>query len=181
MAAETKHEYRYLDGEAERRALIEDIKQVRRDVLQVADLVPPDKQYQPRYHRWSLAAMLGHLQLMDNLLMWLIDLGLVGVRVPVPLLMLNSFNDQMAQVYQRRVVATTIRGIQHKEGVIEAYILRLPVDKFSKLVYDPAQEVTLTVEQAVQEFFLYHWRHHLDTMRKVDDMHYEPPTGGTLV
>jgi hypothetical protein len=41
--------------------------------------------------------------------------------------------------------------------------------------------MTLTVEQAVQEFFLYHWRDHLNTMRQVDDIHYEPPTGRTLI
>jgi hypothetical protein len=181
MAEQQKRDYRYLDGEAERIALIEDIQKVRREVLQIASFVPPDQQFEPRYHGWSLAAMLGHLQLMDNLLMWAIELGIIGIRIPIPLSLLNQFNDRMAGVYRQRVIATTIQGIHKKEPAIEAFILRLPVDKFSKLVYDPALEVTLTVEQAVQEFFLYHWRDHLDTMRKVDDIHYEPPSGRTLI
>ena len=181
MAVEQKRDYRYLDGEVERQALIADIQKVRRDVLQIANFVPPDKQFEPRYHGWSLAAMLGHLQLMDNLTMWTVELGIVGIRLPVPLSLLNQFNDQMAGIYRQRRVATTIQGIHKKERAIEAFILRLPVDKFSKLVYDPALEVTLTVEQAVQEFFLYHWLEHLETLRQVDDIHYEPPAGRTLI
>lgn len=181
MAAQPKREYRYLDDEAERKALIADIQKVRREVLQIASFVPPDQHFVPRYHGWSLAAMLGHLQLMDNLLMWTVEMGILGIRLPLPLVLLNQFNDTMAGVYRKRMVATTIQGIQKKEHAIEAFILRIPVGKFSKLVYDPALEITLTVEQALQEFFLYHWRDHLDAMRKVDDIHYEPPTGRTLI
>jgi hypothetical protein len=181
MAAELKRDYRYLDGEAERLALIEDIKQVRRDVLRVADLVPKDKHHEPRYHGWSLGAMLGHLQLMDNLSMWVIELGILGVRVPVSAPLVDSFNDWMAGIYRGRVVETTIRGIQKKEKGIEEFVMRVPVDKFTRLVYHPILQVDLTVEQALQEVFLYHWREHLETMRKVDDMHYEPPTGNTPI
>jgi hypothetical protein len=181
MAAQPKRDYRYLDDETERKALIADIQKVRREVLQIASFVPPDQHFVPRYHGWSLAAMLGHLQLMDNLLMWTVEMGILGIRLPLPLVLLNQFNDSMAGIYRKRMVATTIQGIQKKEHVIEAFILCIPVDKFSKLVYDPALEITLTVEQALQEFFLYHWRGHLDTMRKVDDIHYEPPTGRTLI
>jgi len=181
METKLNRDYRYLDGEAERLALIEDIKQVRREVLKLADLVPKDKHYEPRYHGWSLAAMLGHLQLMDNLRMWAIELGILGIRVPISPYLLNSFNDTMAGIYRKRVVETTLRGIQKKERIIEDFIMRVPVDKFTKLVYEPAQEIDLTVEQAMQESFLYHWREHLETMRNVDDMHYEPPTGNSVV
>ena len=181
MSNEGVHrDYRFLDGEAERRALIEDIKQVRREVFKMAELVPKEKYYEPRYHGWSLGAMLGHLQLMDNLLMWMTELAVVGIPLPIPLSLLNAFNDSMAQIYRRRVVESTLRGMQKKEHGIEDFILRMPVDKFSKTVYDPALEKSLTVEQAVQEFFLYHWRDHLETMRKTDDMHYEPPTESSV-
>src|SRR5262245_32988951 len=115
MASELDRHYRFLDSEADRRALVEEMHQVRREVFKVAELVPKDKQYEPRYHGWSLGAMLAHLQTMDNLLMWLVELGILGVRLPIPLVMLNSFNDQMARVYRNRVVETTIRGIQQKE------------------------------------------------------------------
>lgn len=181
MSNEGVHrDYRFLDGEAERLALIEDIKQVRREVFKMAELVPKEKYYEPRYHGWSLAAMLGHLQLMDNLRMWMIELAVLGIPLPIPLSLLNAFNDGMAQIYRRRLVETTLRGMQKKERGIEDFILRMPVDKFSKTVYDPALEKSLTVEQAVQEFFLYHWRDHLETMRKIDDIHYEPPTENSV-
>jgi hypothetical protein len=181
MSNEGVHrDYRFLDGEAERLALIEDIKQVRREVFKFVDLVPKEKYYEPRYHGWSLAAMLGHLQLMDNLNMWLIEVAVVGIPLPIPLSLLNTFNDGMAQIYRRRLIETTLRGMQKKERGIEDFILRMPVDKFSKTVFDPALEKSLTVEQAVQEFFLYHWRDHLETMRKTDDIHYEPPTKNSV-
>jgi hypothetical protein len=180
MASELERHYRFLDSEEDRRALIADIQQVRLDVFKVAALVPKEKHFEPRYHGWSLAAMLGHLQLMDNLLLWLVELGILGVRLPIPLSMLNLFNDQMAGVYRGRLVETTIRGIEKKERGIEKFIQHIPVDKFSKMVFDPALQTDLTVEQALQEFFVYHWRDHLDTMRKVDDMHYEPPTSTVI-
>ncbi|MEO8608257.1 MAG: hypothetical protein ABI690_10265 [Chloroflexota bacterium] len=181
MSNEGVHrDYRFLDGEAERLALIEDIKQVRQEVFKIAALVPKEKYYEPRYHGWSLGAMLGHLQLMDNLNMWLIEVAIVGIPLPIPLSLLDAFNDGMAQIYRRRVVETTLHGLQKKEQGIESFILRVPVSKFSKTVFDPALQKSLTVEQGLQEFFLYHWRDHLETMRKIDDMHYEPPTESSV-
>jgi hypothetical protein len=178
---QTKHEYRFLDTEADRRALVEDIQHVRRDLLKIAQLVPQERWYEPRYHGWSLAAMLGHLQLMDRLLLWLLSLGIIGVQIPLSRQNLDMFNDMMARVYKRRVVEATLRGLDKNEKRITDFIMRLPMDKLSRSVYDPALETTLTVEQGIQEFFLYHWQEHLQTLRLADDMHYEPPTGNSVV
>jgi hypothetical protein len=175
MTDEAKQEYRFLDTEADRTALVEDIRRTRRDLLNLVNLVPQDRWYEPRYHGWSLAAMLAHLQLQDRLLMWNISLALLGIQIPIPRQYLNSFNDAMANIFRRRVVETTVRGLENNESRITDFIMRLPLDKFSRRVYDPASEKTLTIEQALQEFFLYHWQEHLQTMRLADDIHYEPP------
>jgi hypothetical protein len=175
MATDFKRDYRYLDSEEDRRQLVEDIRRVRRDVQRVVNLVPDAKWYEPRYHGWSLAAMLGHLQLMDSLSLRAMQLALVGVRVPLPETALNRFNDLMANVYKRRLVSTTISGIQRDEKRITDFVLQLPIDRFTRTVYHPALSTYLTLEQAMQEFFYYHWLGHLKTMREVEDIFYEPP------
>lgn len=180
MSEELKVTYRYLDTEADRQRLIEDIRRMRRAVLQMTEIVPQDKWYEPRYHDWSLAAMLGHLQLMDRLLILNIQLALVGIRFPVPLSMVDNLNNVMARVYQNRVVETSVRGIHRLESNIADFILRLPMDKFTVQVYYPPLNKYLTIEQALQVFFLNHWQAHLQTMREVEGIHYEPPRDATL-
>ena len=54
-------DFRYLDTEAERQELAGDIRRVRQSVIQMAESVPVERHYEPRYHGWSLAAMLAHL------------------------------------------------------------------------------------------------------------------------
>lgn len=175
MNKETKRDYRFLDTEEDRKALIEDIRRVRRDVRRLAEIVPRDKWYEPRYHGWSLAALLGHLQMMDTLCRILIQFGMMGVSFPISEAMLNHFNDFMGRVFKQRVVETTLKGLDKGEKTVTNFILQVPLDRFSRLVYDPAHNSFLTVEQALQEFFLYHWQWHLDDIRQVDDIHYQPP------
>jgi hypothetical protein len=181
MSNEVKHDYRYLDSEEDRRALLADIHQVREDVIKIARLVPESRWYEPRYHGWSLAAMLGHLQTTDRLSMWLMKAALLGIRLPIPTDMLNRFNDGTARVYKGRVLPTTIQGIQNYEKHIADFILKLPVDRFSRMVHDPALGKTVTIEQAVQEFYLFHWQEHLATLRGAEDVFYEPPGEGSSI
>jgi hypothetical protein len=180
MAAEIKRDYRYLDSEEDRRQLVEDIRRARRDVQRMVNLVPDAKWYEPRYHGWSLAAMLGHLQLMDTLSLRAMQLALLGVRVPLPETALNRFNGLTASVFKQRLVSTTVRGIQRDEKRITDFVLQLPMDRFTRTVYHPALSTVLTLEQAMQEFFYYHWMEHLQTMRQVEDIFYEPPTRSEL-
>lgn len=180
MASEIKRNYRYLDSDDDRQQLVADIRRVRLDLLRVADLVPEAKWYEPRYHGWSLAAMLGHLQMMDTLTLRLMQLALVGVRLPLPEPLLNSFNDLTARLFKGRVVPTTRHGIERNEQRITAFILHLPMDRFTRTVYHPALGEHLTLEQAMQEFFYYHWLGHLQTMRQVEDIFYEPPSRGEV-
>lgn len=181
MPKDVKRAYRFLDTEADRQALIDDIRRVRREVLTLARQTPEARWYEPRYHGWSLAAMLGHLQLMDALSLRLIQLALVGIRLPISEGTLNAFNDVMARVFRSRLVTTTIQGLERSEQRLADFIMRLPMDRFSRMVYDPAISAYLTVEQAVQELFLYHWQDHLETLRQAEDTFYEPPARSSEV
>ena len=167
--------FRYLDSEADRRKLLEDIRQVRRAVADMTDIVPEEHWYEPRYHGWSLAAMLGHLQLMDTINLWLIQLALMGVRPPIPQEIVDGFNDVMAKVFQRRVVGTTIQGLDKREKMLETFILGLPLDKFTMQVFYPPVNHYLTIEQALQVMFLHHWQEHLKTMLDAEGIQHEPP------
>ena len=158
-------EYRFLDTETDRQALCSDIRRVRQAVLEMAKRVPESQWYEPRYHGWTLAAMLGHLHQMDRLTMMLMQAAMVGIRIPTTPALLNWFNDAMSRVFRQRVMQTTIKSIERNEKNIADFIMRVPVKQFSKMLYDPAIDKTLTVEQAIQEFFLYHWQGHLAEMR----------------
>ncbi len=175
MSEEYNVTYRFLDSEADRKKLVEDIRRIRRTVLQLVETVPRDKWYEPRYHEWSLAAMLGHLQAIDNLSLIQIKMALIGLRFPVPVGILNKFNDMSARIFKNRVVETTIHGIQKNEKRISDFIMHLPMDKFTIPIYHPPSNKYLTTEQAVQMLFLHHWQLHLQTMREVEGIYYEPP------
>ncbi|MDZ4766353.1 MAG: hypothetical protein SGI73_17565 [Chloroflexota bacterium] len=180
MERKTSRDWRYLDSEADRRALIEDIRRVRLAVVTLARAVPPDQQALPRYHGWSLGAMLAHLHLSDSLALLQIKVALIGVHPAFSLKLLNRFNGTTTRWFQKRVVATTIRQIESGEARIADFILRLPMDGFSRPLYYTAGETELTAERAVQAYFLHHWQEHLTTMQKVEGMFYEPPNMGRV-
>lgn len=175
MSEQLNPNYIFLDTDEERRQLVDEIGKVRRAVLHMVDVVPQEQWYQPRYHGWSFAAMLAHLHLTDNLCLLDIQLALIGIRPPIPSSLWDRFNDVSTQVFRQRVVETTVRGIQKNEKRVASFILRLPVSKFSKEVYDPPHNRYLTVEQALQEFFLHHWHEHLKTISETEGLSYEPP------
>jgi hypothetical protein len=176
MDAGFNREFRFLDTEAERQQLVDDIRRVRQSVVQLAESIPQERWYEPRYHGWSLGALLAHLHTIDNAALWGIKLALLGVHPPVSLPALDAFNDFTARIFQRRVVPTTIRGIQRSEDRIIDLILTLPLDRFTREIYYPPSASYLTIEQALQQLFLYHWQEHLQTMQRVEGIYYEPPT-----
>lgn len=180
MAGSLDPTYRYLDTQEDREALIKDIQQVRQEVMRMSEIVPEEQWYEPRYHGWSLAAMLGHLQLMDRLNMWLIQAALVGLRPAVSTTLVNQLNDFMARIYQRRLMEASLRGLERSQRRIEDFITHLPVDRFTVQVFHAPSNKYLTVEQALQVLFLYHWQEHLKTMREAEGMSYQPPQDSTL-
>lgn len=175
MSTPYNRAYRYLDTDDDRRELVADIARTRQSVIHLAETVPSNRRFEPRYHSWSLAGLLAHLHNHDNLALVWIQLALLNVRPPFPLALLNWTNERAASFFRRRLVETTLRDIQQNELRVASFILRLPIDKFSKQVYVPALESYMTVERALQEFFLFHWQEHLLTMQKVEGIFYEPP------
>ncbi len=175
MAGNINQTHRYLDTQEDREALLTDMRAVRQEVIAMREIVPESEWYTPRYHDWSLGAMLGHLQTIDTLSLWQIQLALVGFRPVISLNMVNQMNNALSQIYQRRLVETSVNGILKREKSLSEFILRLPVDKFTIQIYHAPSGKFLTVEQAVQYLFLYHWQEHLKTMREAEGLFYEPP------
>lgn len=168
--------YRYLDGETDRQQLMADIREVRRAVIEMTESVPEDQWFVPRYHNWSLAAMLGHLLMMDSIHLLLIQLALLNIRFPISVHLVNQFNDTMANIFRQRVVASSVEGIKSKEAVLENFIMTLPIDKFTRTLYYPPEGKFLTIEQAIQVLFLHHWQNHLQTMREAEGIEDRPST-----
>lgn len=181
MDSELHREFRYLDTEGDRQELAGDIRRVRQSVIQLAENVPVERHYEPRYHGWSLAAMLTHLNTIDNVALFGIQLSLLGIRPPLSPNALDQFNDFTARVFQRRVVATTIRGMKRNEGRIVNFLMTLPLDRFTREVYHPPTRSYLTVERALQQYFLFHWQEHLQTMQKAEGIYYEPPNSSAEI
>ncbi len=181
MDAPIDQEFRYLDTEAERQELAADIRRVRQAVIDLAEHVPEERHFEPRYHGWSLAAMLTHLNTIDHFAMLAIKLSLLGISPPLPPEALNWFNDATAQIFQRRVVATTIRGMKTNEASIINFIMTLPIERFTRNVYHPPTRSYMTVERALQQYFLFHWQEHLETLQRGEGIYYEPPAAPSEV
>lgn len=171
MERGTSRDFRYLDSDIDRQELVGDIRQVRRAVVRLAEALPAAVHDQPRYHGWTPNAMLAHLHLMDNLSMFSIQLALLGIHPPISSGVLDRFNGLTANWFQKRVMASTLKGIARNEKRISEFVMRLPIDRFSRPVYYPPQNTYLTVERAMQAFFLFHWQEHLTTMQKVEGMY----------
>ncbi len=160
--------YLFLDGENERQRLIVQIGQVREEVLNHLRSLPEAEWYEPRYHGWSPAAMIAHLNTIDSLSLWHIKLSLMNIKTQFPASMIHSFNDLVAKVFRNRVMATSMKSVPKNEARIADFITHLPMDKFSKQVFEPTSQRILTVEQAIQHYFLHHWQTHLLEMRQAE-------------
>jgi len=166
--------YIFLDSEAERRQLCEEIVRVRDEVIQIIQRMPEDQWYEPRYHEWTPAAMLGHLNFIDNISMWQIKAALIGIRPRIGIKTVDRINNITSRMFHRRIVPVTIEGIRTKQEHIKTFVLQLPVSKFSKQIFDPVENKYTTVEKALQARFLHHWYDHLETIRTVEGIE-QPP------
>lgn len=171
----SNRDYRYLDTDDDRRDVVADVHRVRQAVIQLAESVPPNRRYEPRYHGWSLGAMLAHLYLTDRIALWQIGWALAGIHPPFSLKLLNVWNDATARLFQNRLTETTIRSLHAHERKIVGLIMRVPVDKLSTPVYYPPEQTYLTAERVLQAYFIFHWQEHLATIRRVEGIFYEPP------
>jgi hypothetical protein len=166
--------YRFLDDDQDRIEMLADIRRTRRAVIDMAEHLPPLDRYTPRYYGWTMAAVLTELYLSDRLTMAGIELALLRIP-PLRFNLLAPFNRLTASLFQHRSVELTLRAIRRYERCIADLVLSLPIDKFSRPVYDPAHRVVVTVEQTMQEGFLFHWQDTLLALQRVEGIYYEPP------
>lgn len=174
MTAPPERDYMFLDSAEDREELITQIASSRQTVRQLVEDIPEEDRYAPRYHGWSLGAMLGHLNLSDNLSLFLIRTALAGVPLQVSPGMLDRFNGFSTRMFQKRLVSSSLRGMDVNEERIATFIRRLPIDKFTVQVYHPAQGRFLTTERIVQELFLFHWHDHINEIRAGEQAVQEP-------
>jgi hypothetical protein len=123
-------DYIFLDGTEEREILIARIAAVRRAVGQVVKSVPEDLWYTPRYHGWSPAAMLGHLNLRDNLSLLLLRSTLLGLRFKLSASQLDQLNNFSTRLFQKRLVASSLRSMERNQDRIADFVMHLPINKF---------------------------------------------------
>jgi len=166
--------YYFLDGDAERQRLVREIGEVRDEVIRVITAMPDDIWYDERYHGWSPAAMLAHLNMVDSMSLLLIKAALIGFRPKIGMGMVDRINNFTARLFRKRMVPTTIAGIRSKQNHLEEFIMQLPIDQFSTQVYSPVDGQYITVEHALQALFVHHWRIHLQTIHEVEGIE-QPP------
>jgi hypothetical protein len=117
--------------------------------------------------------MLGHLNFTDNRCMFFVKAALVGFRPAMGIRTVNRLNNLTSGLFRKRLVSASVRGIEHNQAIITNLIGELPIDKFSAQVYSPYVESYTTVEKAIQDFFVYHWQEHIQTMREAEGI--KPP------
>lgn len=161
--------YTFLDTDEDRQQLIAEIAAVRAAVREMAATIPESEWYTPRYHGWSLAAMLAHLNVADNFAMLTLRLALVGIHPRLGMGKLNWWNDFSSRIFKARLVPSTLQSMSKNEARIADFIQHVPMNRLSRTLYHPVVGA-LTVEHGIQEYFLYHWKGHLQTMREAEDL-----------
>lgn len=161
-------QYVFLDDEPDRKQFLATVHDVRQRVREIVHHVPESQWYAPRYHGWTLAAMLSHLNLTDNVGMLAIKAALLGICPSVSEHMRDRFNQWTATLFRKRLVPSSLRSMDRNEQNLAKFVLPLPVDKFSRSVYVPPVGIYTTIERAIQIFFLFHWQEHLKLMREIE-------------
>ena len=169
-----RRDYRFLDEEADRRQLIARMTEVREAVIAMRSVVPEARWYVARHEGWSLAATLGHLQWMDRLHLLQVQLAIWNLPFPLSAHGWQRITAWQCRVFRRRLLRSSIDGIRAALVDQQRFLLALSVADFSKrLTYAPTGQ-TLTVEQAVQEFLLFHWQDRLRALRVAEGLHHTP-------
>jgi hypothetical protein len=168
MRQQLDAKYIYLDGQQERRELIRRIVAVRHAVRDHVRTIPEAEWYTPRYHGWTLAGTLAHLNFSDNMSLLTIKLAMMNLRPATSSQMLQRVNNWTARFFRKRLVKVSLHSIGMNQQRIVDFIMGLSMDKFTTRVWDPRQQEFTTIEKALQDFLLYHWQGHLDDMREIE-------------
>ncbi|HRL12906.1 MAG TPA: DinB family protein [Aggregatilineales bacterium] len=169
--------YIFLDTALEREQLIAAMAAVRRDVLAALDALPAESWYTPRYHNWTPAAMLAHLNTVDGFALRLIQMSLLGIRPAFGTGLVNTVNDFTARLYRTRKIEASRRDTERNLTRLADFITHLPMDRLSKPVWHPLKRKYLTIEQALQEYCLFHWHMHLQTIHETEHGQHEHREG----
>jgi hypothetical protein len=158
----------YLDSPQDRQEIIKRVALVRSAVNIVIEQVPPTDWYTPRYHGWSVAVMLAHLNWVDRLALFTLQAALLNIKPRVSMAAVDRMNDFTARWFAQRTVESSQRTTHKNIKRIEDFITYLPMHKLSKAVFYPPENEYLTVEKALQHYFIGHWAYHLHEMLAVD-------------
>jgi hypothetical protein len=161
----------YFDGPEERETVIRQIQEIRAEVQQIAEQVPEQHHFLPRYGGRSLAVTLVHLQFFDMAALWFVQASANlrdDAKLHPPRALVRSADRIVLQFFKRRRVATTLKDIQKKEGEICDYIREVPLELLHKDVCHPGRREPYTVEKALQVYFVHYWQRHLALMRQVE-------------
>lgn len=160
----------YIDTPQDREHIIQNVRDVRALVRTAANTVPQDAWYSPRYHGWSLAVMLAHLNWVDSLALFSLKAALLNVKPRIGMSAVDRMNNFTARIFARRSLESSWRTTDKNIKRISDFVTYLPMDKLSKAVFYPPENDHLTVEKALQQYFIGHWAYHLHEILAVDSM-----------
>lgn len=153
--------YIYLDDDRDRRKFIQQLAATRYEMRRITRIVPENQWYAPRYDGLSLAGTLGHLNFSDNMALLLLNMALVGLRPAPSSKALARVKGLTRRLFQKRLIASSLDSMDRNQERIITFVDNLPVDRFSRSVWNPARQQMTTVERGLQEMLLHHWQHHL--------------------
>lgn len=158
----------YLDTPQDRQEVLKRVKLVRDAVNIVVQQVSQADWYTPRYHGWSVAVMLAHLNWVDRLALITLKAALLNIKPRVGMASVDRMNDFSARWFAQRTVESSRHTMQKNVTRISDFVTYLPMDKLSKAVFYPLHNEYTTVEKALQHYFIGHWVYHFHEMLTVD-------------
>lgn len=160
----------YIDTPQDRQLILQNVHQVRALVRSVTHSVPQQAYYTPRYHGWSLAVILAHLNWIDTLALVSLKAALLNIRPRFSMASIDRMNNFTARMFAQRTIENSWRATDKNIKRISDFVLYLPMDKFSKAIFYPPHNDYLTVEKALQQYFIGHWTYHLHEILAVDSI-----------
>lgn len=164
-----RKDFVYFDGDAEREEVVRRVQDVRQEVFTLANQVPETDHFNKRYFWRSLSQLLIDMWSRDVGGLLLINLAAQGMSFRPPDKWVTNIRRARLSFYKQRPIAATLRDLQHKEADIVRFIREVPLDVIHRDVYPPRKLVQpMTVEEAVQFYFVMRWQQDLDLMRKIE-------------
>ena len=156
-------QYIYLDGEAERKHLIHAIMATRAELRQIIQQTPTHQQRRRVPDcKYTLVGLVAHLNFVDDMTFLVFRLARSHIRPAASRSALRGANRIAVAWISRQPMESLLKHMDANEERIVDTILTLPIDDFSKSVFDPRTGEFTTLEKAMQDFWLSHWLSHID-------------------